>query len=78
MSVIIDIKQIFHVLYSRSFYVNNSDTFLQNPIGVKLKSPVCVFRDYDLLSRNSTYLSRKCHLLSHNYDSGISQLRRTN
>ena len=57
---------------------SNNDTFLQNPIGVKWKSPACVFRNYDLSSRNSTYLSRKCHLLSHNCDSEMSQLRRTN
>ena len=77
MSVIDYIKQIYYVSYSRSFYVFyyylNDDTFLQNPIGFKWKRPAFVFRNYDLVSRNSTYLSRKCHLLSHNCDAGISQ-----
>ena len=36
----------------------NNDAFMKNPIGVKWKIPVHVFRHYDLLSRNSTYLSR--------------------
>ena len=36
----------------------NNYTFLQNPIGVKWKIHAYVFRDYKLLSRNSTYLSR--------------------
>ena len=48
----------------------NSDTLLQKPISVKWKMPAAdIFRDYDLLSRNSTFLSRNCHLLSRNYDS---------
>ena len=38
--------------------ISNNDTFLKNPIGVKWKIPAYVFRDCDLLSRNSTYLSR--------------------
>ena len=50
----------------------NNDIFLLNPIGFKWKIPVYGFRDYNLWSRNSTYLSRKCHFLGRNYDSGIS------
>ena len=36
----------------------NSDVFLKNTIGVLWNIPAYVFRHYDLLSRNSTYLSR--------------------
>ena len=36
----------------------NNDAFLKNPIGVKWKIPPDVFRHYDLLGRNSTYLYR--------------------
>ena len=36
----------------------DNDTFLQKTIGVKWKIPSHAFRDYDLLSRNLTYLSR--------------------
>ena len=82
MSVINDIKNRYIMYYTVAAFmlfilILNNDTFLQNPICVKWTIPAYAFRDYSSLIRNSNFLSRKFHLLSRNYDSWISQLRRT-